>query len=286
MGAQMIRAVRPIAAPTLAALLAAGCFVTTDENLWKQRKEAGADVNLADVSWQEAAADRGPIADYGPGLDGIRPDGLWPDGPAIDGPAIDGPANDGPSPDTTPVPDVKPQPDTNKDPNGTPCTGGGTCSTGFCVDNVCCNAACQGPCEACNLSGKKGICSPSPAGTDPDNDCQQDPVNTCGLDGSCDGSGACRKYITGTVCGTPICSGAATYSIKKCSATGSCASGLPLACLPYKCQSSTGQCYTSCTSDAQCSLYKCNTATSKCYSSCTSGAQCQTNKCIGGGKCK
>ena len=47
-----------------ASLLITGCFVTTDENLWKQRKEAGPDVSIADASWSEAAAD------HGPGLDG------------------------------------------------------------------------------------------------------------------------------------------------------------------------------------------------------------------------
>lgn len=40
------------------------------------------------------------------------------------------------------------------------------CASGFCVDGVCCDVACEGQCLACNLSGKKGECSEYPAGID------------------------------------------------------------------------------------------------------------------------
>lgn len=250
-------------------LLVAGCFVTTDENLWKQRKEAGpdvdvADITVADISWQEAA-EQGP----------------WPDGPRPEGPDVDGPTAD------KSLVDAPPQPDTNKDPNGTPCSAGSSCSTGHCMDNVCCNAACGGACEACNLAGQVGTCSPVAAGTDPDDDCAPEAVSTCGRDGLCNGSGGCRTYAAGTECAAPVCSSSTASSVKKCSATGSCASSPEVACTPYRCDSSTGTCYTSCSSDLQCYLYKCNTATSACYTKCTSVSQCQTGlKCIGNGKCK
>jgi hypothetical protein len=217
-------------------LLVAGCFVTTDENLWKQRGEAGpdvnvADINVADISWQEAA-EQGP----------------WPDGPRPEGPDVDGPTAD------KSLVDAPPQPDTNKDPNGTPCSAGSSCSTGHCVDNVCCNAACGGVCEACNLQGKVGTCSP---------------------------------VAVGMECAAAVCSSSTASSVKKCSATGSCATTPEVACTPYRCDSSTGTCYTSCSSDVQCYLYKCNTATSACYTKCSSVSQCQAGlKCIGNGKCK
>jgi hypothetical protein len=265
-----------------AALLGTSCFITTDENLWKQRKEAGPDTGIADA-FVETDGDQGP-----------RPDGV-PDKAVTDGPAVDRPLTDGKPPDgklpdtvppdTTPWPDKQPSPDTGKLPNGSTCSTGSVCSTGNCKDGVCCNSACAGPCEACNLSGNKGICSPTPAGTDPDGDCKQDPVSTCGLDGTCNGSGGCRKYPVGTVCATMTCSGADSWIEKKCDSLGAC-TGTAVSCVPYKCDNTTGACYITCTSDAQCSLYRCNTAVSKCYSSCTTGAQCQSGKCIGGGKCK
>lgn len=39
------------------------------------------------------------------------------------------------------------------------CATADECSTGFCVDGVCCTSACDGLCEACNLPGSEGQCS-------------------------------------------------------------------------------------------------------------------------------
>ena len=57
------------------------------------------------------------------------------------------------------------------------------CASGFCIDEVCCDAGCDGICEACNLGGDEGTCTPHPAGTDPDDDCA--PL-------TCNGAGACE----------------------------------------------------------------------------------------------
>jgi len=90
---------------------------------------------------------------------------------------------------------------------GSPCSIPGDCASGHCVDDVCCNSACGGLCQRCDLTGSEGACSPSNAGTDPDNEC-----NGACLTGDCNGSGACALESQGTDCG--ICA--------ECDAVGTC----------------------------------------------------------------
>ena len=52
-------------------------------------------------------------------------------------------------------------------------------------------------------------------------------VATCGTDGTCDGQGACRKYVDGTVCQPGTCNGAAVTNIKTCDGAGTCARAPP-----------------------------------------------------------
>ncbi len=54
---------------------------------------------------------------------------------------------------------------------GVACGTNGDCQSGFCTDGVCCNNACSGTCEKCNLAPSMGTCSPIPANTDPDMEC-------------------------------------------------------------------------------------------------------------------
>ena len=48
---------------------------------------------------------------------------------------------------------------------GLSCTSNTQCVTGFCVNGVCCDTACNGGCGACNLTGKVGTCSAIASGT-------------------------------------------------------------------------------------------------------------------------
>src|SRR5262249_36193554 len=52
------------------------------------------------------------------------------------------------------------------------CTMASQCPTGFCVDGVCCNSACNGTCESCAVPGSLGTCTAVPDGTDPDGECR------------------------------------------------------------------------------------------------------------------
>ncbi len=53
--------------------------------------------------------------------------------------------------------------------------------SGVCIEQLCCDTACEGPCQSCNLPDQVGTCTPLPAGPDVDPACE----------GSCDGAGSC-----------------------------------------------------------------------------------------------
>jgi hypothetical protein len=67
--------------------------------------------------------------------------------------------------------------------NGKKCTLPNDCSSGSCVDGYCCNTACSGTCQACNLPGYYGSCSPIPNG--------QDPADECPGQKTCNGASGC-----------------------------------------------------------------------------------------------
>lgn len=80
--------------------------------------------------------------------------------------------------------------------NGAPCAEAFECASGFCVDDVCCDAACEGLCESCLdvLTGSgDGSCAPVAGGTDPENECTDDGSPSCAQNGFCNG-GACETY--------------------------------------------------------------------------------------------
>ncbi len=70
--------------------------------------------------------------------------------------------------------------DPGGDPLGAPCESGDTCESGFCSDELCCDRACDGVCDACDITDFEGTCSPREAGT-----------TFIGCTGVCDGDGGC-----------------------------------------------------------------------------------------------
>jgi hypothetical protein len=85
-------------------------------------------------------------------------------------------------------------------PNGEACISPATCVAGFCVDGVCCSAACTGPCVSCLAakkgSGVDGACGNIALGTDPDGE--------CGGMASCSGAGTCALFADGVACAAGV----------------------------------------------------------------------------------
>jgi len=185
--------------------------------------------------------------------------------------------------------------------NGQTCAQASECGSGFCVDNVCCGSACNGACQACSAAtkgaGADGVCGSAQIGTDPHNDCAPQPASSCGTTGLCDGSGACSKYPSATICAAASCNGTILNKDDFCNGSGVCVDSGPMSCGNYLCTGSA--CLTSCSSDAQCgsSAY---CMMSNCVpkivngTACASGAVCGSGNCIDnfccdtacGGTCK
>jgi hypothetical protein len=172
-------------------------------------------------------------------------------------------------------------------PDGQACSGPAQCASGFCIDGVCCNSACAGTCQACNVSGRLGTCSPATAGTR-DTACAEEAVKTCGLDGTCDGAGACRKYPAGTVCIPGICAGNSVSGAGSCDGRGTCQSGTTVTCGAYAC--AAGTCKTACTSNGDCTSPS-TCAGGKCGvwkavgQACAAATECASGNCVDGACC-
>jgi hypothetical protein len=79
---------------------------------------------------------------------------------------------------------------------GESCSFAYQCSSGFCVDGVCCESDCSGYCEACSAAKTgygDGTCAPIAADTDPDAECDD---GLC-VTGLCDGAGGCGAIAAG-----------------------------------------------------------------------------------------
>ena len=147
---------------------------------------------------------------------------------------------------------------------GQPCVLNAQCATALCADGVCCESACAGPCVSCNQPGLAGRCSAVVLGVpDPHGVCVATSPATCGLDGRCDGSGACRKYYVSTVCAAETCSGGIYSPLRICDGAGTCLPPTYMSCAPYTCITGANRCGLSCTDDPQC----------------TSGAVCRNGVC-------
>jgi outer membrane protein OmpA-like peptidoglycan-associated protein len=164
--------------------------------------------------------------------------------------------------------------------DGGACTDGTQCTSGSCTDGVCCNTACDGQCEACNLPGLEGTCSPvtgAPAGG----------RAACGTDGSACG-GACNGVVTASctypiaTCRAASCTGGTATLAADCDGAGTCPAPQQQACAPYACGAVA--CLGGCGVDADCGAGNFCSA-GLCAPTYAPGAACAADSQCAGGHC-
>lgn len=162
------------------------------------------------------------------------------------------------------------------------CSDKSECASGFCVEGVCCDQACDKPCHSCALLGNPGRCTREGVGVDLKGDCSKGGACT----GTCGEGGACVGATAGSMCARSACDGpstgkAATY----CAAAGSsCPAPEPFDCAPYACVASLGACKESCTTSADCAPGNaCDVSTRNCLPVAASGGGGDDGGCAMGG---
>jgi hypothetical protein len=170
------------------------------------------------------------------------------------------------------------------------CTLDAQCSSGHCVDGVCCDQACQGACRSCVAGPQPGRCSPIVAGgVDPRGKCAANPASSCGSDGTCDGAGNCSRHPAGTICAAGSCNRTSnTRSLPStCDQAGQCVRGVDAPCGAYACNGST--CFLACGTDADCAMPNVCISGScglrAAGNACKVGSECATGNCVDGVCC-
>lgn len=164
------------------------------------------------------------------------------------------------------------------------CQKAADCETGFCVDGVCCDAACDGACERCDITGQEGKCGATQAGTDPDADCVGGGAGGCA--GTCDGNRGCSYPGEETVCGESICNDS-IHTSGVCNGAGDCVEK-EIACGQYACGETS--CKTACQAMFDCAVGAfCEEETCReqreLGESCASDDACKSELCEGGVCC-
>jgi hypothetical protein len=183
---------------------------------------------------------------------------------------------------------------------GRTCASPADCGGGACVDGFCCDSACDGVCEACNLPGSQGTCSAIAADTDPEKECPAKLVvgnadgglntppggvftSAAACAGACSGQRSCTFPGPQTSCGQTFCNDTITVASFVCNGGGDCEPKLN-ACADYRCGNAA--CLSQCPngdSDCQPGDYCANNA---CVpkvvngQACTAPNQCKSGNCV------
>jgi MYXO-CTERM domain-containing protein len=178
---------------------------------------------------------------------------------------------------------------------GQACEEASDCSSGYCVEGVCCNSACDNLCSSClaarKASGADGACGWVRSQTNPRTaNCEATLAMSCGTTGLCDGAGSCAFHRKGTECGAPSCADESTEDPKdSCDGKGVCVQTPPTSCGALTCSgvaclqtcSQAGDCKagTHCDPDGTCRPDRGLGA------KCTLAAQCESGFCADGVCC-
>jgi hypothetical protein len=166
---------------------------------------------------------------------------------------------------------------------GATCSTGSECASTNCVDGVCCESACTGPCVYCNQTSAPGPghCVSVAMSQDPRSMCPAGSGKdaTCTPGGCSGSSNSCLKAATNTGCGGS-CNASGVPTSLMCDATGKCSQSMTgAACTATNCRqciatSSAAACQAA-TDGTICIPASCdpgpNSATGHLAAKCTSG---------------
>jgi MYXO-CTERM domain-containing protein len=167
--------------------------------------------------------------------------------------------------------------------DGGACKADNECKESHCVDGVCCNDACSGQCEACDVQGKVGSCVPVSGPPHGKRDACANDGTGCG--GQCDGVNnlGCAFPDSSTTCRNESCNAQTNTGTLKagCNGAGACSAVQTVSCSPFVCGATrcNGDCQDS---DSQCSPgHYC--AAGVCKNKLNNGDICgTTNQCSSG----
>ena len=174
-----------------------------------------------------------------------------------------------------------------------PCNGNNDCTSGHCVDGICCDEGCTGLCKACTThlkgAGVNGVCDFIIDGRDQAHECATIGSGACEGDSVCNGVGACRSVLAGTVCVAGDCADTTQANNPDlCDATGTCVDMGTTQCGTYIC--SGGECLSSCSGNGDCQTgYEClggSCGVGKNQGeACTTNTECSSQHCVEGVCC-